>query len=127
MKENHYWDSIVSCMDDKVCIMVCVKFAPRTKKAFLRRYLELAPGFQDLLNSEFSDGYIRAALVEKTYYFPIDYREFDIFGQELPVCIDYAECIRLARDYELDLGYFMSKMREATLLEIQIHGTYDAE
>ena len=27
----------------------------------------------------------------KTYFFPDDYTEFDIFGQEMPVCIDRAE------------------------------------
>lgn len=127
MKRNHYWDSVASYMDDDIRETVHAELAPCTKKAFLRRYLELDPGFRDLLETEFSADYMRAALVEKTYYFPIDYVEFDIFGQGLPICIDYAECVRLARDYELDLGYFMSEMREATLQEIQTYGTYDAE
>ena len=127
MKENYYWNAVVSYMDDDIRETVHAELAPCSKKAFLHRYLELDPGFRDLLGTGFSAGYMRAALVEKTYYFPIDYGTFDIFGQELPVCIDYAECVRLAREYELDLGYFMSEMREATLQEIQIHGTYDAE
>ncbi len=58
----------------------------------------------------------------KTYFFPDDYTEFDIFGQEIPVCIDRAECERLARDYEMDVDDFMANMHEATETEIEEYG-----
>nr|DAE43219.1 MAG TPA: hypothetical protein [Caudoviricetes sp.] len=58
----------------------------------------------------------------KTYFFPDDYTEFDIFGQEMPVCIDRAECERLARDYEMDVDDFMDNMHEATETEIEEYG-----
>lgn len=127
MKTNYYWDAIASYMNDDIREQVHAEKAPCTRKEFLDRYMELDPDFQDLLDSEFSDGYIKAALVEKDYFFPIDYGTFDIFGMENPICIDYAECIRLARAYELDLDYFMSEMREATMQELELYGTYDAE
>lgn len=114
-------------MDDEIREQVHTELAPCTAKEFLTRYLELDPGFQDLLDGEFSPEYVRAALIDKPYYLPIDWDTFDIFGQENPTCIDHAECERLARDYGLDLGYFMSEMREATMQELQIYGTYDAE
>lgn len=63
----------------------------------------------------------------KTYFFPDDYTEFDIFGQEIPVCIDRAECERLAREYEMTVAEFMGQMHEASESEIAEYGTYNAE
>ena len=125
--KNYYWDAITSYMNDDLREQVHAELAPCSPKDFLTRYLELDPDFQDLLDDEFSPEYVRVALVDKTYYLPIDWDTFDIFGQENPTCIDRAECERLARDYDLDLDYFMSEMREATMQELQIYGTYDAE
>ena len=125
--KNYYWDAITSYMNDDLREEVHAELAPCSPKDFLARYLELDPDFQDLLDDEFSPEYVRAALVDKTYYLPIDWDTFDIFGQENPTCIDHAECERLSRDYDLDLDYFMSEMREATMQELQIYGTYNAE
>lgn len=58
----------------------------------------------------------------KTYYFPDDYTEFDIFGQEMPVCIDRAECEWLAEQYEMTIDDFMDNMHEATETEIEEYG-----
>ena len=114
-------------MNDDLREQVHAELAPCSAKDFLTRYLELDPDFQDLLDDEFSPEYVRAALVDKPHYLPIDWDTFDIFGPGNPTCIDRAECERLARDYDLDLDYFMSEMREATMQELEIYGTYDAE
>ena len=63
----------------------------------------------------------------KTYFFPDDYIEFDIFGQEIPVCIDREGCEWLAREYEMTVKEFMAHMHEASESEIAEYGTYDAE
>ena len=125
--KNYYWDAIISYMNDDLREEVHAELAPCSPKDFLARYLEIDPDFQDLLDDEFSPEYVRAALVDKPHYLPIDWDTFDIFGPGNPTCIDRAECERLARDYDLDLDYFMSEMREATMQELQIYGTYDAE
>ena len=125
--KNYYWDAITSFMNDDLREQVHAELAPCSPKDFLTRYLELDPDFQDLLDDEFSPEYVREALIDKPYYLPIDWDTFDIFGQENPTCIDRAECERLARAYDLDIAYFMSEMREATMQELQIYGTYDAE
>lgn len=125
--KNYYWNAITGYMNDDLREQVHAELAPCSPKDFLARYLELDPDFRELLDDEFSPDYVRAALVDKPYYRPIDWDTFDIFEQENPACVDRAECERLARDYGLNLDYFMSEMREATMQELQIYGTYDAE
>lgn len=50
---NKYWEAIVSLMDDEIRERVHFELAPCTNAEFLRRYLELAPDFADLLWGEF--------------------------------------------------------------------------
>lgn len=124
---NYYWEAIVNYMDDDIREQVHAELAPCTKAEFMARYCELDHSFKELITGEFSEGYIRAAMVEGTYYFPIDWGTFDIFGMEMPVCIDKAECKRLAREYNMNIDDFMSEMREATMQEIQECGIYNGK
>lgn len=46
-------DTIASYMDDEIRERVHFELAPCEPEEFLTRYLELAPDFEELLNSEF--------------------------------------------------------------------------
>ena len=47
------WEAIVSLMDDEIRERVAFELAPCTEEAFLKRYLELDPDFQNVLDTEF--------------------------------------------------------------------------
>lgn len=48
-----YWEAIVNMMDDDIRERVADELAPCTNEEFLKRYLELDPEFQNVLDSEF--------------------------------------------------------------------------
>ncbi len=50
---DKYWEAIVNIMDDVIRECVAFELAPCTNEEFLNRYLELAPDFQNVLDSEF--------------------------------------------------------------------------
>ncbi|WP_418311438.1 hypothetical protein [Phocaeicola sp.] len=50
---DKYWEAIVNMMDDDIRECVADELAPCTNEEFLKRYLELDPEFQDVLDSEF--------------------------------------------------------------------------
>lgn len=127
MKTNYYWDAIASYMEDDIREQVHAEKAPCTRKEFLDRYLELDPDFQDLLDSEFSDGYIKAALVEKDYFFPNIDQEDAFFGGQTPICVDRKELERLAVGWGIELEDLMKQVHEADPEEIREYGVYNAE
>ena len=47
------WDAIVSLMNDEIRERVAFELAPCTEEEFLKRYLELDPEFQNVLDIEF--------------------------------------------------------------------------
>ncbi len=47
------WEAIEALMDDEIRERVAFELAPCTEEAFLKRYLELDPDFQNVLDSEF--------------------------------------------------------------------------
>ena len=50
---DKYWEAIVNMMDDDIRERVAFELAPCTNEEFLNRYLELAPDFQNVLDTEF--------------------------------------------------------------------------
>ena len=50
---DKYWEAIVNMMDADIREHVAFELAPCTEEAFLKRYLELDPDFQNVLDSEF--------------------------------------------------------------------------
>ena len=55
MKERIYecWEEVASLMDDEKREEVHFELAPCSKEEFLKRYLELDPDFENVLESEF--------------------------------------------------------------------------
>lgn len=53
---DNYWEAIVNMMDDVTRERVAFELAPCTNEEFLNRYLELAPDFQNVLDTEFEGG-----------------------------------------------------------------------
>lgn len=47
------WDAIVNLMDDDIKEKVHFEMAPCTEEAFLQRYLQLDPDFENVLQTEF--------------------------------------------------------------------------
>lgn len=47
-------DTIATYMDDEIREDVHAELAPCTPEEFLKRYVELDPDFEEILNSEFS-------------------------------------------------------------------------
>lgn len=47
------WDAIVNLMDDDIREKVHFEMAPCTEEAFLKRYLQLDPDFENVLQTEF--------------------------------------------------------------------------
>lgn len=47
------WEAIVSLMNDEIRERVAFELAPCIEEAFLERYLELDPDFQNVLDTEF--------------------------------------------------------------------------
>ena len=50
---NKNWDAIVNLMDDDIREKVHFEMAPCTEEAFLKRYLQLDPDFENVLQPEF--------------------------------------------------------------------------
>ncbi len=50
---NKNWDAIVNLMDDDIREKVHFEMAPCTEEAFLKRYLQLDPDFENVLQTEF--------------------------------------------------------------------------
>lgn len=50
---DKHWEAIANMMDDDIRERVAFELAPCTEEAFLKRYLELDPDFQNVLDSEF--------------------------------------------------------------------------
>lgn len=48
-----HWEAIEMMMDDAIRERVAFELAPCTEEAFLERYLELDPDFQNVLDTEF--------------------------------------------------------------------------
>lgn len=48
-----HWKAIEVMMDDEIRERVAFELAPCTNEEFLKRYLELDPDFQNVLDSEF--------------------------------------------------------------------------
>lgn len=53
---DKYWEAIVNMMDDDIRERVADELAPCANEEFLKRYLELDPEFQNVLDSEFYGG-----------------------------------------------------------------------
>ena len=47
------WEAIVNLMNDEIREHVAFELAPCTNEEFLKRYLEIAPDFQNVLDTEF--------------------------------------------------------------------------
>lgn len=47
------WEAIEMMMDDSIRERVAFELAPCTEEEFLKRYLELDPDFQNVLDMEF--------------------------------------------------------------------------
>lgn len=125
--KNRYWDAITAYMNDDIREQVHAELAPCTAKEFLERYLELDPDFQDLLDSEFYDGYIKAALLDRMYYFPNIDQEEAFFGSQMPICVDKKELEHLADGWGVDIEDLMKQVHEADPDEIESYGIYNAE
>ena len=63
--------------------------------------------------------------MEKTYYFANPEHEGIIYGSESPVCIDFAEVERLAREWDMTTEDLLGQMHEATTAEIEEYGVYE--
>lgn len=50
---NEYWEQVVNLMDDEKRKQVHFEIAPCSNEKFLKRYLELDPDFENVLESEF--------------------------------------------------------------------------
>ena len=50
---NKNWDAIVNLMDDDIREKIHFEMAPCTEEAFLKRYLQLDPDFENVLQTEF--------------------------------------------------------------------------
>ena len=48
-----HWYAIVHLMNDEIRERVAFELAPCTEEEFLKRYLELDPEFQNVLDTEF--------------------------------------------------------------------------
>lgn len=48
-----HWEAIEMMMDEDIRERVAFELAPCTEEAFLKRYLELDPDFQNVLDTEF--------------------------------------------------------------------------
>lgn len=47
------WEAIVNLMNDEIRERVAFELAPCTEEEFLKRYLEIDPDFQNVLDTEF--------------------------------------------------------------------------
>lgn len=109
-------------MDDTLREQVHAELVPCSPKEFLARYLELDPSFQDLLDTEFSEAYLEAALLDRDYYFPNSDAEDSFFNGQEPVCVDLEELAELAIGWGIPLEDLMQQVHLADPDEISIYG-----
>lgn len=113
---------IASYMNDAIREQVHAELVPCSPKQFLARYLELDPSFQDLLDTEFSEVYIEAALLDRDYYFPNVDAENSFFGSQSPVCVSLEELAELAIGWGIPLEDLMKQVHLADPDEIWCYG-----
>lgn len=116
------FEAIALYMDDTLREQVHAELVPCSPKEFLARYLELDPSFQDLLDTEFSEAYLEAALLDREYYFPNPDAEDSFFGSQTPVCVDIEELAELAIGWGMSLDDLMKQVHEADPDEISTYG-----
>lgn len=116
------FDSIANYMRDDLREQVHAELAPCHPKEFLRRYLELDPSFQGLLDSEFSEAYLEAALLDREYFFPNADAEDSFFNGQSPVCVDLEELAELAIGWGMSLDDLMKQVHQADPDEIHTFG-----
>lgn len=109
-------------MDDDLREQVHAELAPCSPKEFLARYLELDPSFQDLLDTEFSSGYVQAALLDRDYYFPNADAEDGFFRGQPPVCVTTEELAELAIGWEVPPEELRKQVHLADPDEISAYG-----
>lgn len=109
-------------MNDKIREQVHAELVPCSPKQFLARYLELDPEFQEILDTEFSEAYIKAALLDKDYFFPNTDAEDAFFGSQDPVCVSIEELVELAIGWGIPFEDLMKQMHEADPDEIWCYG-----
>ena len=62
----------------------------------------------------------------KKFYFANSENMDNIYGGESPVCVDYAEIVRLAQEWEMSIDEMMEQFHEASDEEMNEYGTYEA-
>ena len=62
----------------------------------------------------------------KTYYFPNPEFNDSFFGGSDAVCVDHAEALRLASEWDMTETEIMEQLHEATADEISEYGVYDS-
>lgn len=109
-------------MDDTLREQVHAELVPCSPKEFLARYLELDPEFQDLLDTEFTGAYLKAALLDRDYYFPNADAEDAFFGSQDPVCVSMEELAELAIGWGMSLKDLRKQVHLADPDEISAYG-----
>lgn len=109
-------------MDNTIREQVHAELVPCSPKQFLARYLELDPDFQGLLDTEFSEAYIKAALLDRDYYFPNADAEDSFFGGQSPVCVSMEELAELAIGWGMSLEDLRKQVHLADPDEISVYG-----
>jgi hypothetical protein len=61
----------------------------------------------------------------KIYYFADSEYADSIYGSLDPICIDYNEVSRLAREWDMTTEELLDQMHEASKAEIEQYGTYE--
>lgn len=116
------FESIANYMNDDLREQVHAELAPCPPKEFLARYLELDPDFQTLLDTEFSESYVQAALLDRDYYFPNPDAEDSFFNGHSPVCVDLEELAELAIGWGMSLDDLLREVHLADPDEIHTFG-----
>lgn len=116
------FETITNYMQDDLREQVHAELAPCSPKEFLARYLELDPDFQTLLETEFSEAYVEAALLDRVYYFPNPDAEDSFFNGQDPVCVDLEELADLAIGWGMALEDLMKQVHLADPDEIHTYG-----
>ena len=109
-------------MNDEIREQVHAELVPCSPKQFLTRYLELDPEFQEILDTEFSEAYLKAALLDKDYYFPNANAEDAFFGSQEPVCVSMEELVELAIGWGMPFEELRKQVHLADPDEIWCYG-----
>lgn len=109
-------------MDDALREQVHSELVPCSPEEFLTRYLQLDPSFQEVLDEEFPEGYVQAALLDRDYYFPNWDAEDSFFGSQDPVCVDMEELAELAIGWGIPLEDLRKQVHLADPDEIRTYG-----